>query len=83
MLTLLQAQQAASQSIMLQNGKIFLVMAVVCIVLIGLFIYVASIDKKIKQLKVYVNNIRLQFFSECRKKFRQSSQVHQLGDWIA
>jgi CcmD family protein len=51
MLTLLQAQQAASQSIMLQNGKIFLVMTVVCIVLIGLFIYVASIDKKIKQLE--------------------------------
>ena len=51
MLTLLQAEQAASQSIMLQNGKIFLVMAVVCIVLIGLFLYVTSIDKKIKQLE--------------------------------
>ena len=51
MLTLLQAQQALSQSIMLQNGKIFLVMAVVCIVLIGLFLYVTSIDKKIKQLE--------------------------------
>ena len=51
MLTLLQAQQAVSQSIMLQNGKIFLVMSVVCIVLIGLFLYVTSIDKKIKQLE--------------------------------
>jgi hypothetical protein len=51
MLTLLQAQQAASQSIMLQNAKIFLVMSVVCIVLIGLFLYVNSIDKKIKQLE--------------------------------
>ncbi len=51
MLTLLQAQQAASQSIMLQNGKILLVMSVVCIVLIGLFLYVNSIDKKIKQLE--------------------------------
>jgi hypothetical protein len=51
MLTLLQAQKSASQSIMLQNGKIFLVMSVVCIVLIGLFIYVASIEKKIKQLE--------------------------------
>jgi hypothetical protein len=48
---LLQAEQAASQSIMLQNGKIFLVMTVVCIVLIGLFLYVTSIDKKIKQLE--------------------------------
>jgi CcmD family protein len=36
---------------MLQNGKIYLVMAVVCIVLIGLFTYVASIDQKIKQLE--------------------------------
>ena len=51
MLTLLQDQQAASQSMMLQNGKIYLVMAVVCIVLIGLFVYVTSIDKKIKQLE--------------------------------
>jgi CcmD family protein len=51
MLTLLQAQQAVSQSMMLQNGKIYLVMAVVCIVLIGLFVYVSSIDKKIKQLE--------------------------------
>ena len=51
MLTLLQALQAASQSIMLQNGKIFLVMTVVCILLIGLFLYVNSIDKKIKQLE--------------------------------
>ncbi|MBP5999482.1 MAG: CcmD family protein [Sediminibacterium sp.] len=51
MFTLLQTQEAAKQSILLQNGKIYLVMAVVCIVLIGLFIYVASIDKKIKQLE--------------------------------
>ena len=51
MLTLLQAEQAASKSIMLQNGKIFLVMTVVCIVLICLFLYVTSIDKKIKQLE--------------------------------
>ena len=51
MVTLLQVQQEATKSIMLQNGKIYLVMTVVCIVLIGLFIYVASIDKKIKQLE--------------------------------
>ncbi len=51
MFTLLQSQTAATQSIFLQNGKIYLVMAVVCIVLIGLFVYVASIDKKIKQLE--------------------------------
>ena len=51
MFTFLQVQQAAPQSMMLQNGKIYLVMSVVCIVLIGLFLYVTSIDKKIKQLE--------------------------------
>ena len=51
MFTFLQTQQAANQSIMLQNGKIYLVMAVVCIVLVGLFTYVTAIDKKIKQLE--------------------------------
>jgi CcmD family protein len=51
MFNLLQTQTAATQSILLQDGKIYLVMAVVCIVLIGLFIYVASIDKKINQLE--------------------------------
>jgi CcmD family protein len=36
---------------MAQEGKIYLVMTVVSIILIGLFIYVASIDKKITQLE--------------------------------
>jgi CcmD family protein len=36
---------------MVQNGKIYLVMTIVSIILVGLFIYVASIDKKITQLE--------------------------------
>ena len=36
---------------MAQEGKIYLVMTVVSIILIGLFIYVVSIDKKITQLE--------------------------------
>jgi CcmD family protein len=36
---------------MVQDGKIFLVMTIVSIILIGLFVYVASIDKKISQLE--------------------------------
>jgi CcmD family protein len=36
---------------MVRDGKIFLVMAVVSIILIGLFAYVASIDKKISKLE--------------------------------
>jgi CcmD family protein len=51
MLNLLQTQVANNESIMVQNGKIYLVMTIVSIILVGLFIYVASIDKKLTQLE--------------------------------
>ncbi len=51
MFNLLQTQVANNESIMVQNGKIYLVMTIVSIILIGLFIYVASIDKKLTQLE--------------------------------
>lgn len=51
MLNLLQTQLANNESIMVQNGKIYLVMTIVSIILVGLFIYVASIDKKLTQLE--------------------------------
>jgi CcmD family protein len=51
MFNLLQTQVTKNESIMVQNGKIFLVMTIVSIILIGLFIYVASIDKKVSQLE--------------------------------
>jgi CcmD family protein len=41
----------ANPGIMVQQGKIYLVMTIVTIILVGLFIYVASIDKKISQLE--------------------------------
>jgi CcmD family protein len=41
----------ANNGIMVQQGKIYLVMTIVTIILVGLFIYVASIDKKISQLE--------------------------------
>jgi len=50
MLQLLQAT-VANPGIMVQQGKIYLVMTIVTIILVGLFIYVASIDKKISQLE--------------------------------
>lgn len=50
MIQLLQAT-AASKSIMLQDGKIYMVMTIVTIILTGLFLYVASLDKKISQLE--------------------------------
>ncbi|NBT08391.1 MAG: CcmD family protein [Chitinophagia bacterium] len=40
-----------NNSIMVQQGKIYIVMSVVTIILIGLFIYVATIDKKIAALE--------------------------------
>jgi CcmD family protein len=51
MFNLLQTQVANNESIMVQNGKIYLVMTIVSIILIGLFIYVASIDKKVTELE--------------------------------
>jgi CcmD family protein len=51
MFKLLQTQIVNNNSIMVQNGKIYLVMTIVSIILIGLFIYVANIDKKLSQLE--------------------------------
>ncbi len=51
MFNLLQTQAAKTESFMVQDGKIFLVMTIVSIILIGLFIYVASIDRKITQIE--------------------------------
>jgi hypothetical protein len=51
MIQLLQATVTDNQGVMVRDGKIFLVMSVVTIILIGLFAYVASIDKKISKLE--------------------------------
>lgn len=51
MFNLLQTQATNNESFMVQDGKIFLVMTIVSIILIGLFIYVSSIDRKITQLE--------------------------------
>jgi CcmD family protein len=51
MIQLLETQIVSNEDIMVQSGKIYLVMTIVSIILIGLFIYVASIDKKITQLE--------------------------------
>ncbi|MSP07294.1 MAG: CcmD family protein [Chitinophagaceae bacterium] len=52
MISLLQAMTANNaDSLMLRDGKIYLVMTVVSIILVGLFIYVASIDKKISKME--------------------------------
>jgi CcmD family protein len=51
MFNLLQTQVVNNESIMVQNGKIYLVMTIVSIILVGLFLYVASVDKKVSQLE--------------------------------
>ncbi len=51
MIHFLETQIANNEGFMVQNGKIYLVMTIVSIILIGLFIYVASIDKKVAQLE--------------------------------
>lgn len=51
MIHFLETQIAKNEGFMVQNGKIYLVMTIVSIILIGLFIYVASIDKKVAQLE--------------------------------
>lgn len=51
MFKLLETQLVNNNGIMVQNGKIYLVMTIVSIILIGLFIYVASVDKKVSQLE--------------------------------
>ena len=51
MFQLLQAKVVDNSGIMVQQGKIYLVMSVVTIILVGLFIYVASVDKKITALE--------------------------------
>jgi hypothetical protein len=45
-----------ADSLMLRDGKIYLVMTVVSIILAGLFIYVASVDKKISRLEQETKN---------------------------
>jgi hypothetical protein len=57
MISLLQAMTANNaDSLMLRDGKIYLVMTVVSIILAGLFIYVASVDKKISRLEQETKN---------------------------
>jgi hypothetical protein len=57
MISLLQAMTANNaDSLMLRDGKIYLVMTVVSIILVGLFIYVASVDKKISRLEQDTKN---------------------------
>jgi len=41
---------------MLASGKIFVVVAVLAVILVGIFFYLFTIDKKVKKLEETVNN---------------------------
>ena len=47
----LKAQTAPDAGLMRSNGKILVVMSVIVIILIGLFIYLYKIDRKIARLE--------------------------------
>ncbi|MEI6152330.1 MAG: hypothetical protein WCQ10_07370 [Chitinophagia bacterium] len=51
MFQLLQTKVVENSGIMVQQGKIYIVMTVVTIILVGLFIYVVTVDKKIAALE--------------------------------
>ena len=45
------AQTPESTDIMRSNGKIFVVMAVIIIIMIGFFTYLISVDRKVSKLE--------------------------------
>jgi uncharacterized membrane protein len=45
------AAQSETNDVMRSNGKIYVVMAVAITIVVGLFAYVASIDRKISKLE--------------------------------
>lgn len=49
--TVVSAQQTENADFMRSNGKIYVVMAVVITIVLGLFIYVANLDRKISKLE--------------------------------
>jgi CcmD family protein len=45
------AQTPDNNDVMRSNGKIYVVMAVVIIIMIGFFIYLISVDRKLRKLE--------------------------------
>ena len=41
---------------MLESGKIFVVVAVLAVILAGIFLYLFTIDKKVKKLEKTIND---------------------------
>jgi CcmD family protein len=50
------AQEIEMADVMRSNGKIYVVVAVVAVVLIGLLVYVALLDRKVSRIENELNN---------------------------
>ncbi len=50
------AQDVQMADTMRSEGKIYVVIAVLCVILIGLFIYLITIDKKLNKLEKEINS---------------------------
>ena len=53
-----QSQETQMADVMRSNGKIYVVVATILIVLIGLFIYLFAIEKKVKKLEQKIEDNR-------------------------
>ncbi len=52
------AQGVEMADAMRSNGKIYVVVSVVLVILIGIFVYIFQTDKKLKKLEEEVNSIK-------------------------
>jgi CcmD family protein len=57
-LVMLVQQQAEMADVLRSNGKIYVVVTAVLIVLVGLFIYLFSIERKVKKLEQKIEDNR-------------------------
>jgi CcmD family protein len=55
---MLAQQQAEMADVLRSNGKIYVVVTAVLIVLVGLFIYLFSIERKVKKLEQKIEDNR-------------------------
>ena len=51
LLSVAQSQEVEMADVMRSNGKIYIVVAVCLTILIGLFLYIMSVDRKLKRLE--------------------------------
>ena len=51
LLSVAQSQEVEMADVMRSNGKIYIVVAVCLTILIGLFLYIMNIDRKLKRLE--------------------------------